>query len=394
MDYIKEALNIKNELIAVRRHLYENPELGFEMKETSRFVKEKLIEYGLEPKDIGKGGVTALIGKPGAKTILLRADMDALPIKDQSDMEFSSKSDNMHACGHDNHATILLGAAKLLKENEDSLKGQVKFIFQPAEELLIGAENMIESGILENPKVDFAMGLHVAPNAPMSGILIGPGVNFAAALNFKITIKGVGAHGANPQDGIDPVYIGAQIVLNAPEILIREVAFDKSASMTMGRFIANGAMNVIPEIVEIEGTIRTRNEETHSYIEKRFPEIVKSIAKTYRGEAEVVYTANCPVLRNPKKETAEVKSYMSEISKDNFGLYDLPGSKGGTSEDFAHYSNQVPSVFFYLMNPYKDTEKLYPVHHPKVKFDENMLPIGAGVMAHVATRWLEENKEN
>lgn len=392
MNYLEAAQAISDEIVANRRHLYAHPEVGFEVGETAAFVKEKLASYGLEPQDIGKNGVTAVIGKPGTKTILLRADMDALPIKDQSGLDFAPKRDYMHACGHDNHTAILLAAAKLLKENETQLAGQVKFIFQPAEELLIGAENMIEAGILENPKVDFAMGLHVAPNASISGVVLGPGVNFAAALNFKILIKGEGSHGANPQDGVDPVYIGSQIVVNAPEIIVRELPFDQSASMTMGRFIGDGAMNVIPEKVEIQGTIRTRSNDSFKYLEKRFPELVQDIAKTYRGEAEVTFLAKCPVLENPVEETAQVKGFLQEIAQDNFTLIDLPGSRGGTSEDFAHYSNQVPSVFFYLMNPYQEEGRpLYPVHNPKVRFDEEMLPVGTASMAHAATRWLEEN---
>lgn len=396
MNYFERAQELKDEIIENRRHLHANPEIGFELENTAQYVKEQLKSYGIEPQDIGENGVTALIGKEGGKTLLLRADMDALPIKEDSGEEFSSNNDYMHACGHDNHTAILLAAAKMLKEKEDQLEGQVKFIFQPAEERLIGAEKMIEAGILENPKVDFAMGLHVAPDAPLNGVAIGPGVNFAAALNFKIVVKGEGAHGANPQDGIDPVYIGSQIVVNAPEILVRELPFDRNASMTMGRFHSDGAMNVIPDKVEIEGTIRTRSQESFEYLEKRFPEIVADIAKTYRGEAEVTFLAKCPVLDNPKEETAEIKSYLSEIAKDGeaFDLYDLPGTQGGTSEDFAHYSNQVPSVFFYLLDPYmEDDRPLYAVHNPKVRFDEDMLPVGATSMAHAAMRWLEENKD-
>lgn len=393
MNYLQAAKALAEEMVENRRHLYANPEVGFEVEETAGFVKDKLKSYGIEPRDIGCNGVTAIIGKAGGKTILLRADMDALPIKDQSGLDFAPSGNYMHACGHDYHTSILLATARMLKENEDQLQGQVKFIFQPAEELLVGAENMIEAGILENPRVDFAMGLHVAPNAPVNGIVLGPGINFAAALNFKITIQGEGAHGANPHDGIDPVYIGSQIVVNAPEILIRELPFDRSASMTMGRFIGDGAMNVIPDTVEIQGTIRTRSQESFKYLEKRFPELVEDLAKTFRGQAQVTFLAKCPVLENPEEETKQIKGFLQEIAEDNFNLIDLPESLGGTSEDFAHYSNQVPSVFYYLMNPYQEEDRpLYPVHNPKVRFDEGMLPIGAASLAHAASRWLEENR--
>lgn len=389
MNYIERAQAIKDELIEIRRHLHRNPEIGFDLPNTAAFVKEKLTAYGLEPQDIGKNGVTALIGKPGGKTILLRADMDALPIKEQTGLDFASENDYMHACGHDIHTTMLLGAAKILKENEAELEGQVKFIFQPAEELLIGGKAMVDAGILETPTVDAAMGMHVWPS-DQKGISVIKGVFMASANNFKITINGKGAHGALPQTGIDPVYIGAQIVTGVPEIIAREIAFDKSALITMGKFIGDGAVNVIPDKATIEGTIRSFNNETRLFAQKRLVEVVQNIAETYRGTAEVEFLCDVPVLINDVAFSEQVIQYLEEAAEGNYEIFNA--APLGGSEDFAYYANEVPSMFYLLHMPNPDSDVHRPVHHPEVIFDENMMPIGSGSIAHAATRWLADNK--
>ncbi|EKU93180.1 Uncharacterized hydrolase YxeP [Alloiococcus otitis] len=391
MNYLKEAQSHFDEMLATRRHLHQNPETGFETQETAKFIKKKLKEYGLEPEDIGENGVTALIGPDTGKTILLRADMDALPIKEESGVEFASKNDYMHACGHDMHTTVLLTAARLLKENEDQLKGHVKFIFQPAEELLIGGKAMVDAGILENPKVDVALGLHVAPNIDEQGILVveeGPWMTFAN--NFRIRIKGEGAHGATPYLGVDPVMIGAQIVNGAQEILSRELPFDRSATLTMGKFIAKGAINVIPGEAVIEGTVRGFSNESKDYIKKRLPEIVQKIAEAYRGSAEFELLSDCPVLVNDGDFSRTAISYLKEISQGEFDIH--KGGQVHASEDFAYYADQVPAFFFNILTPNPDAEdgKLYPVHHPKVVFGEEILPKASAMLSHIATRWLED----
>lgn len=393
MDYI---LNIKDEypeMLEVRRYLHANPEIGFELDNTVSFIKKKLDEYGIEHQDIGKCGIVAKVGNDTGKAILLRADMDALPIIEESGLDFASKNDFSHACGHDMHTTILLFAAKLLKKNENQLKGCVKFIFQPAEELLVGGKAMIESGVLENPKVDVAMGLHVVPNTPVTGVALrGGGPWMTSANNFWIVVTGSGSHGAMPHTGIDPVYIASQIVIGSSELTTRELPFDNSAVITFGKFIANGSMNIIPSNVILEGTIRTFSNQSREYIKNRFPEIIKSIASTYRGSAEIEFLCDCPVLINDDSFSKQVIHFIHEISDNNFDIYD--GVLAHASEDFAYYANEVPSFFFNLCNPLKEENKpLYPVHHPKVVFDEKMMPIGSAIMAHTATRWLEENSK-
>lgn len=392
MNYLSLAQTHFEEAVAHRRHLHQNPELGFDLPNTVAYVKNALTSYGLDPKDIGNNGVTALLGDPArGKTILLRADMDALPIKECSGLPFSATGNNSHTCGHDIHTTILLMVAKFLKQNEDNLKGCVKLIFQPAEELLIGGKAMVDAGILQNPKVDTAMALHVAPNAPLTGIALKAGVALASANNFTIKVKGVSAHGAMPYNGVDSVYIGSQIVVGVPEIIARELPFDQSAVVTMGGFRSNGTMNIIADETIIEGTVRTFSNDSREYIKKRLPELVASIAQSYRGTAELEFTCDCPVLINDEALSAQMRGYMDELLADVCPVVD--GTAIHASEDFAHYANEVPSVYFHLCNPSPDEDgAVYPVHHPKVRFDEKMIPIAVGTVATLAERWLADNQ--
>lgn len=390
MTYLEQAKVIYDEMVANRRHIHSHPELGFELPKTVAFVKEKLVEYGLNPQDIGENGVMALIGKPGGKTVLLRADMDALPIKEESGLDFASSNENSHACGHDMHTAILLSVAKLLKANEGQLRGQVKFIFQPAEELLIGGKAMLEAGILENPKVDVGFGLHVAPNAPMKGIGYTVGPAMSSALNFRIIIKGKGTHGAMPHLGVDPVYIGSQVVTGLAAIPARELALDQSAALTIGRFEGLGAMNIIPDKVVLEGTARTLSENSRTYLKERIPQLAKAIVEAYRGEFAFEFLADCPVLINNPELTYESVGYLKESFGESFPIIEVPAQLA--SEDFAYYANQVPTFFFNLANPYDPSAKdLYPVHHPKVVFGEDMMPFGVAALATLATHYLANN---
>lgn len=390
MDYLKRARELSDELIEIRRHLHQNPEVGFDLPNTVSFVKEELAEYGIKAEDIGDNGVTATFGKAGGKTILLRADMDALPMEEKSGEEFAATNGYMHACGHDIHTTSLLGAAKMLKENEANLKGQIKLIFQPAEELLIGAKNMVDAGILENPKVDFAAGLHVDPTLPVSSIATVQGSFMSSANNFRIKIKGVGSHGSMPYAGVDPVFIGAKIVTGVPVIIARELPFNESAVITMGKFIGDGAVNVVPDEVIIEGTARTHTDSTRQYIKDRLPELVQEIAQTYRGEAEFEFLSDCPPLGNNSTDFEREKGYLEELVAGEYPVLETPPVMA--SEDFAYYSAEVPSHFWNLGCPHPDLEENHPVHHPQARFDEEMIPVGAASLAHFATSWLEDNQ--
>lgn len=389
MNSLHRALELRDQIIADRRYLHEHAELGFDLPETTAYVKEKLAEMGIEAKEIIKGGVSALIGggDKGGKTFLLRADMDALPIPEESDLPFAASNGNSHSCGHDAHTAMLLGAARILKERETELKGGVTLMFQPAEELLSGAGAMIAAGVLKDPKADCAMMLHISSVAP-KGIGVKTGPRFASSDNFKITVKGKGTHGAMPEKGVDPILIGSHIVIGIQELVSREISFAKSAILTIGHFEGGKQCNIIPSSVCIEGSMRTFDNETRQHLVKRLPEAVDLIARTYRGEVDFEYLAGVPVLVNEERLTNDLARYARELAGDKFEVYTCEATTG--SEDFALVAEHIPACMFSLGAPDPDPAKQFPLHNAKVSFDESALPIGAAVMAECAFRWLEE----
>lgn len=388
MSNYEKAYAMKDEIIGYRRRIHSFAEVGFELTNTRAFIKEKLTEFGYEDiQEIG-GGLVTTVGK-GGKTFLIRADMDALPMKEESGLEFAATNGNCHACGHDIHASMLLGVAKILKEMEGELQGTVKIMFQPAEELLTGAQKMVDAGVLENPKVDVAMMCHVNSAQPIGIALSASGPRSASSNNFRIKVSGKGAHGAMPENGIDPVYIGAQIVIGLQEMITREVSFIKSAVLTTGHFEAGSAANIIPSTALIEGTMRTFTASTQEHLKKRLPEIAESIAHTYRGTAEVTYTCDVPVFICEEKLTNDIHRYVNEFSKGRFEV--TPAAPGTASEDFAVIAREVPTYMLGLgvMDP--DAAVKYPLHNPKITFDENALPLGTSVFVECVTKWLAEN---
>lgn len=388
MDNYKRAYEIKDDIIDYRRNIHSFAEVGFDLPKTTKYVKNKLIEFGYNPVEIIENGIVATVGS-GGKTILLRADMDALPMEEDSGLDFAARNGNAHTCGHDLHTAMLLGAAKLLKEEEDSLQGTVKLMFQPAEEILGGAKKMIEAGVLENPKVDSAMMLHVYSTIP-KGIVVNTGIQAASNNNFRITVKGKGSHGAMPETGVDPVYIGAQIVIGLQGLTTREIPFNKGAVITTGHFQGGSAPNVIPNEAIIQGTMRAFDADTQKHLVKRLPEVVKSIAETYRGRAEVEFLSDVPVLINDPKFSEEINQYIRELSSNRFDV--IQGSALTGSEDFALVAKEVPGYMLVLgaADPNADTQ--YPLHNPKVIFDEDAMPLGTAVFVECATKWLEENQ--
>jgi hippurate hydrolase len=399
---LQEALNIKESIIEYRRHIHADPQVGFETDDTISYVSEKLREMGVTPTPCGKAGITALIGgKKSGKVFLLRADMDALPIKEESGVDFAASNGKMHACGHDMHTAMLLGAAKILKSHEDELEGVVKLMFQSAEEIFEGANDMIESSILKNPDVDAALMLHVMaamPFAPGTAIVSSPGISAPAADLFEIKVLGRGCHGSMPNSGIDPLSAAAHIVTSLHEISARELPMGEKAVLTIGTFSAGSAPNVIPDSATLSGSIRTFDEETRSFIKKRLEEISKGVAQSFRAESSVTYTSSCPTLKNDKDVSDEALKYASELLGEEYvfstkALASMggDGSKSAGSEDFAHVSQAVPSVMIALAAGRKEDGFEYPQHHPKVIFDESALPFGSALYAYIAMRYLEEN---
>ncbi|MBD3109906.1 amidohydrolase [Bacillus sp. AGMB 02131] len=391
-NFLENAQQIKDEMIQIRRDLHNHPEVGEDLPRTTAFVMGKLKEYGYEPTEICPSGIVALVGgkKPG-KTFLLRADMDALPIKEETNYEFKATNGNMHACGHDFHTTMLLGAAKLLKQQEDEIEGTIKLVFQPDEEGFTGAKKMLNAGVLENPKVDAAMAMHVHSGTPSNIVLYGLGTSIAGCIRFRITVNGTGCHGAMPETGVDPINIAAHIYLSSQEIISREISATESAVVTIGKFAGGDAPNIIPEQVIMEGTIRSLSRDIGDFIFKRMDEIVTTTAKMFRGSAKLEELSSVPPLKNDTELANELGSYVKELIGEQAVISFEGGGMG--SEDFASYSYEVPSVYFMLGAGTKDENPLYgfPMHHPQVVFNEDIMVTGAAMHAYCATNWLKNH---
>lgn len=390
MNYLDRAKELFQQTVSNRRYLHENAEVGLYLPNTKAFVKSKLEEYGYEVKECGEG-LTTTVGN-GGKVILLRADMDALPMPEESGLDFACKTgETAHACGHDLHTSYLLTAAKMLKENEKNLEGTVKFMFQPAEEIFLGSKNMVENGILENPKVDVAMGFHVLPGEmPLNMVMYNSeSTMLFSSDNFRITVKGKGSHGAMPQFSIDPINIAVNIYNALQELIAREVDPSHACVLTIGKFVSGTVLNVIPEEAVLEGTLRCNNRESREKLFRRLHEVVERMANVYNGEASVEILANVPMLINDKTFTEEMVSYMKDINPEAIFK---SGMVASASEDFAVVAELVPSSFMFISAGFDDERGKYPVHNPKVQFNEEACNFAPAYFAHCATEWLKNNK--
>ena len=395
---LREAKALQEEIKSHRLWLHTHAETGFDLTETKPYVKSTLTEMGYTAQECGKAGLVTTVGKPGRKVLLLRADMDALPIAEEADVDFACKNGRMHACGHDMHTAMLLGAAKLLKAHESELGGTVKLMFQPAEEIFEGSKDMIASGVLENPRPDAALMIHVAAGMPLPAgtvVVSAPGVSAPAADYFTIRVHGKGCHGSAPQNGIDPLTAAAHILIALQEIHARELSASDEAVLTIGTFHAGEAGNVIPDTATMGGTIRTYDEKTRAYLKERMTAIAQSIAEAFRASAEVSFGSGCPTLVNDKDLSEKVTGYLKDLLGANraFTTAELNGGKparGGGSEDFAYVSHEVPSLMLALAAGEPSKGYVYPQHHPKVKFDESVLSTGAAVFVDCAINYLRE----
>ena len=400
---LKEAKELKGKIIEDRRYLHMHPGTGFDIDNTYEYVKSELEAMGYETQKCGKAGLVAVAGgrKPG-KVFLIRGDMDGLPIKEESGVEFASENGCMHACGHDMHTAMLLGAARILKKHEDEIEGTIKLMFQPAEEIFEGSTDMIKSGLLENPKVDAALMIHVMAGMPFPAgnvIVSAPGVSAPAADYFEIKVKGKGCHGSMPNTGIDPLTAAAHILIALQELHSRELSMTDRAVLTIGTMNAGTAANVIPDTVVMGGSIRTFDEETRNYIKNRMTDIAVGVAGAFRATAEVTFGSGCPTLVNDAELSRCACSYVKELlgEKNAFSVEELQAAGGGTSksagsEDFAYVTHEVPSVMLALAAGQPEKGYKYPQHHPMVTFDEDALDAGSAVYAYTALRWLEEHR--
>ena len=401
---LKEAEGFRDRIIENRRYLHRHAEVGFELTNTLAYVKKELEEMGYEPQECGRAGLVVLAGgkKPG-KVFMIRGDMDALPFKEEADVDFASETCNMHACGHDMHTAMMLGAARLLKAHEDDIEGTVKLMFQPSEETFEGSHDMIQAGVLENPKVDGALMIHVMAGMPFTAgtvIVTDGGTSAPGADYFTINVKGKGCHGSMPNAGVDPINIAAHIVTALQEINSRELALVDEAVLTIGKIAGGKAGNAIADTVEMVGTIRTYDEEVRVFVKRRLEEISSGIAAAFRGSASVEWGSGCPCLINDKEVSKSVAKYMQELlgpgrsftTGQLAAMSEGKANKSAGSEDFAYISQEVPSVMIALAAGEPAKGYKYPQHHPMVKFDEAALASGSAVYAYAATRWLEEHR--
>ena len=383
MEYLEIAKKIEDEIIKNRRWLHEHAEVGFNTPKTLAFIRQRLMEYGYQIEDLGRAGVRVCINK-GEERILLRADVDGLPIKEKTGMAFACKSGNMHACGHDIHAAILLGVAKLLKEYENTLTRSVEIFFQVAEERLEGASVAIQNGLLEN-KIAAAITLHVLVGTEFeSGCVIIPKSSVAApsADYFEIRIKGKSCHGSAPQDGVDATLVSAHLLLAMEELISREIGGKGLAVMTVGRLNSGSAGNVISDLAVLEGTLRTLDEGARERLKKRLIELSKSIAKSFRAGACVEFTSGCPSLLIDESVSNRLQDVaMKALGKERIIEFEkLPKGGIGGSEDFAYISRELPCATFALCAGKRSDGYQYPLHHSKTTFDENALVYGLAVM--------------
>ncbi len=390
MDLYKEAHAMAGEIVAHRRFIHTNAEVGLTLPKTSAYVFDTLETLGYAPKRVGESGVVAMVGVgTGGKTLLLRADMDALPMQEESGLSFAACEGAAHTCGHDLHTAMLLGAAKLLKRHESSLKGTVKLMFQPAEETLKGALDMLEHGLLSDDDVDCAMAMHVFTGMSMKTVVLHEGPYMASSTNFRIDIQGKGAHGASPQQGVDPINIGVHIHLALQSMIAREMDYTNGALITIGKFVAGTTSNIIPDTAQLVGTMRTFNEAMRTHWLARLETICKATAETFRGEATVTITSSAPVLVNDAQWVRSVKSYVAELGDGALDI--IEGERLNGSEDFAYICQKVPGLMLVVGgSSMQEGEEIFSAHNPKIVFDENVLPVGAAIYAHTAMRYLED----
>ena len=384
--FLKRAQELEASMKSDRRYLHQNAEVGFDLPITTKYVMDRLQEIGLEPKEICKSGVTALIeGKKPGKTYLLRADMDALSMNEENVLEFASKTNAAHNCGHDMHTEILLGAAQILKENVDELEGNVRLMFQPNEEAFLGSKAMIEAGILDD--VDVASCMHMMLDYDASNYACAPGFFSSSCDGFKITVNGKGCHGAMPHLGIDPINVGMSICTAFQQLVSRETPPKETASLTFGQFSGGNTPNIVPDKVVIQGTLRTYNAELRAKLVNRMQTIVKSAGEMYGTTVEYEVLSDVPSIYVNPEMLEEVKTYLSEIegltlANDNFRIT--------PSDDMAFISEKVPTVYLLLQARVKDNP--YPHHNPKVLFDESAMTWGAAMHAQCAFEWLRNHK--
>jgi amidohydrolase len=387
-----EVAEWEPELVATRRDLHMHPEVGFEVVRTAGIVADRLRALNLDAvvTGIGKTGVKGVLkgGKPG-KTLLIRADMDALPIEEETGLEFRSQNTGkMHACGHDGHTSILLTTARILARRRDEIPGTIVFCFQPAEEGGGGARAMMADGIMENPTVDASIGLHLWQDFPVGDVVVVTGPAMSGANGYHVVIQGQGGHGAMPHKTVDAVLVAANIINNLQILISREVDPLKPVVVTIGSMHAGSAANIIADTAEFRGTTRFFDEEVGDYVAERFPQLVEQLAASFRATATVDYRrGGKPVYNDPHMADLVREAAASVVGAEHV----KPGPPLMPSEDYSEFTSRVPACYFFVGSHNKETGQVWDHHHPKFDFDERALSIGVEVMVGAALRYLNEN---
>lgn len=394
MDFKERAKEISKDIILWRRELHQIPELDLELTKTSQYIQQVLKQMGIDYETYSNhSGIVVVLGNPKGKVIALRADMDGLPIKEENVFEYASTNGNMHACGHDAHMAILLGTIKIIKENEHLLNGQVKFIFQPGEENLLGAKLMVEQGVLENPKVDALLTLHVGSlggKENNGGIIVGQRNVFAASRLMEIKIVGKGGHASTPQLAVDPIVIGAEIIQSIQQIVSREVKPGTPAVVAITNFKSgHDTYNIIPDTAELMGGIRTADLETWEYITKRVEEVVSGIASVKNARGLFTAFQGTPPVINDKLITQKFLESAHKILP-AAEIHDMENMNMG-GEDAAYYFVRVPGCYFFINNPKMAADgEIYPHHNSKFDLDDSIIYIGTALFCQATFDFLKE----
>lgn len=378
------------EMVAIRRHLHQHPELSFQEEETARFIKQKLDSFGVASKTgiAGYGIVADVQGRAAGPIVALRADMDALPILETSSHDYISTNEGvMHACGHDAHTAMLLGAVKNLNELRNSFDGTIRFIFQPAEEKLPGgASLMIKEGVLKNPVPSAIFGQHVTPEIPVGKVAFRGGAFMASADEIRLTVKGKGGHAAMPHKLIDPVLMTSHLIVALQQMVSRRAKPWVPTVLSFGKVIAQGATNIIPDEVYVEGTLRTFDEEWRVELHKLLPDFIQNFCKSMGGNCEVDVAVGYPVLLNNEILTERSKAVAIDLlGADN--VLDIDIRMG--AEDFAFYSHELPACFYRLGTGSKKTGTTSGLHTSVFDIDEDSLRVGSALMMGLALNELK-----
>lgn len=387
LHHLKELY--ENEVIEFRRDLHMYPELSLKEYRTTERIKEKLTSLGIDIIDLGmETGVVGLLkGKEEGPTIALRADIDALPIQELRDVEYKSRNDGvMHACGHDFHAAIVMGAAMILSNMRDRIGGNIMFVFQPAEETNEGARLMVENGLFTDIKADLIFGVHNNPEIPWGKIAIKKGGLMAAVDTIKIRVRGKGGHGAIPNATRDPIVAAAAMVMDLQTIVSRNISPFEPAVISIGTFNSGTANNIISEVVEMTGTVRSFSEETREILSKRIKEVLEHTAKAYNVDVELDYINELPAIINSQELTELAYKAAKEIVGEEEIIEPIP-SMGG--EDFAVFTEKIPGFYFWVGVGNKEKDMEYVWHNPRFDGDERAIMIAATVMSNMALKGMD-----